>query len=92
MFGLWSVQILVMVRLILKKRRVWHKKGMGNVDGFVFLIVVSTCNAAATDASTTVFNAFSVSATAFCTTVSCNGECYVISIDFSLSILLEFTI
>lgn len=59
---------------------------MSNIDEFVFLIVVSTCNAAATDTSTTVFNEFRISATTFRIAVSCNGKCYIISRDFSLSI------
>lgn len=59
---------------------------MSNTDEFVFPIVVSTCSATATDTSTTVFNAFSISAATFCITVSYSGKRYVISRDFSLSI------
>lgn len=47
---------------------------MSDIDKIVdFCIVVSTCNAATTNASSAVFNAFGVSAAAFCTTVSYSG-------------------
>ena len=66
-----------MVGSILRNKRLWDKNGMSNIIEFVFQIVVSACSAAATDASAAVVNAFGVSATTSCITVSCNGKCYI---------------